>query len=177
MSLFSRSARSLIQRQRGEQWHIKVLQTLGCAAMQDAIDIKVLQTLGMARETRSDAHVASEGPSPTGNGNDFLVVTVARGPVPRDLSTETKTPAAQRPRMVAAQTGAWRGTGPRPTVAGQRFALPCRRDLPVSMQYSLSGQGCPAYPNIRRRDLPVSMQYSRSQCIPKRNGLVSLLVY
>ena len=37
-------------------------------AMQDAIDIKVLQTLGMARETRS-------------------VVTVARGPVPRDLST------------------------------------------------------------------------------------------
>ena len=47
---FSRSFRSLIQRQRGEPLHIKVLQTLGCAAMQAAIDIKVFQTLGMARD-------------------------------------------------------------------------------------------------------------------------------
>ncbi len=36
--------------------------------MQNAIDIKVLQTLGMARETRSDARVACEGPSPTVKG-------------------------------------------------------------------------------------------------------------
>ena len=43
----ARSFRSLIQRQRGEPLHIKVLQTLGGTAMQDAIDIKVLQTLGM----------------------------------------------------------------------------------------------------------------------------------
>ena len=62
---FSRSFRSLIKPQRGEPLHIKVLQTLGCTAMQDAIDIKVFQTSGMARATLSDARVASEGPSPT----------------------------------------------------------------------------------------------------------------
>ena len=73
MPLFSRSARTLIQRQRGELLHIKVLQTLGCAAMQAAIDIKVLQTLGMARDR----------PSPYGKRHAFL--TVARGPVPRAL--------------------------------------------------------------------------------------------
>ena len=49
---FSRSFRSLIKWQRGEQ-HIKVLQTLGCSVVQDAIDIKVLQTLGMARDRPS----------------------------------------------------------------------------------------------------------------------------
>ena len=44
-------------------------QTCHCfQGLLGAIDIKVLQTLGMVRETRS-------------------VVTVARGPVPRDLST------------------------------------------------------------------------------------------
>ena len=62
---FSRSARTLIKRQRGEPRHIKVLQTLGCSVVQDAIDIKVLQTLGMARETRSPARVAGEGPRAT----------------------------------------------------------------------------------------------------------------
>ena len=65
MPLFSRSARTLIKQQRGEPRHIKVLQTLGGTAMQDAIDIKVLQTLGMARETLSHARVACEGPRPT----------------------------------------------------------------------------------------------------------------
>ena len=50
---FSRCFRSLIQRQRGEQRHIKVLRTLGCSVVQDAIDIKVLQTLGMARDRSS----------------------------------------------------------------------------------------------------------------------------
>ena len=54
--------------------------------MQAAIDIKVLQTLGITRGTRSPARVASEGPRPTVNGDDCLFVTVARGPVPRDLS-------------------------------------------------------------------------------------------
>ena len=93
MPLFSRSFRTLIQRQRGEPRHIKVLQTLGCCALQAAIDIKVLQTLGMARETLSHARVACEGPRPTVNGDDFLFLTVARGPVPRDLS-----PAAENVR-------------------------------------------------------------------------------
>ena len=41
---FLRSVGTLIKQQPGEQRHIKVLQTLGCAAVQDAIDIKVLQT-------------------------------------------------------------------------------------------------------------------------------------
>ena len=36
--------------QPSESRHIKVLQTLGCAAMQDAIDIKVLQTLSPERK-------------------------------------------------------------------------------------------------------------------------------
>ena len=48
--------------------------------MQDAIDIKVLQTLGIARDR----------PSPYGEVPFF---TVARGPVPRDLS-----PAAENAR-------------------------------------------------------------------------------
>ena len=61
--------------------------------VQDAIDIKVFQTLGMARDTLSHARVACEGPRPTVNGADFLGVTVARGPVPRDLS-----PAAENAR-------------------------------------------------------------------------------
>ena len=52
MPLFSRSARPFIQRQRGEPLHIKVLQTLGCAALH-AIDIKVLQTL---RHGEGQAH-------------------------------------------------------------------------------------------------------------------------
>ena len=40
-------------------------------------------TRGVARETRSDARVASEGPRPTVRGVAFFFV--ARGPVPRDL--------------------------------------------------------------------------------------------
>ena len=60
MPLFSRSARSLIKQQRSEQRHIKVLQTLGCAAMQAAIDIKVLQTLGMARDRFSHSTTVNE---------------------------------------------------------------------------------------------------------------------
>ena len=39
-------------------------------------------TRAMARDTRSDARVASEGPSPTMKEGRFS--TVARGPVPRD---------------------------------------------------------------------------------------------
>ena len=84
---FSRAFRTLIQRHRGEPLHIKVLQTLGCSVVQDAIDIKVLQTLGMARETRSPARGVCEGPRPTVNGDDFLGVTVARGTGPRALSS------------------------------------------------------------------------------------------
>ena len=84
--------------------------------VQAAIDIKVLQTLGMARETRSHARVASEGPSPTVNGEDFLGVTVARGPVPRDLSTATENARSPETTDVCCSDRAWRGTGPRPTV-------------------------------------------------------------
>ena len=57
--------------------------------MQDAIDIKVLQTLGIARDR----------PSPYGEG-ETASTPVARGPVPRDLATETKTastPVARGP--------------------------------------------------------------------------------
>ena len=69
---FSRAFRSLIKWQRGEPRHIKVLQTLGSSVVQAAIDIKVLQTLGMARETRSPARVACEGPRPTMKGRRFF---------------------------------------------------------------------------------------------------------
>ena len=41
-----------------------------------------------------------------------------------------KTPAAQRPRMFTAQTDAWRGTGPRPTVRGWRFFIVARGPVP-----------------------------------------------
>ena len=51
-------------------------------------------------------------------GEAVLLSTVARGPVPRDLSNKTKTSAARRPRPFAVKTGAWRGTGPRLTVKG-----------------------------------------------------------
>ena len=59
---------------------IKVLQTLGCYAMQDAIDIQVLRTLGVARDR----------PTPYGSRRDFSCPTVVRGPVPRDGSIQTK---------------------------------------------------------------------------------------
>ena len=48
--------------------HIKDLQTLGCAAMQDVIDIKVLQTLGMARETRDLSPCAENARNPETSG-------------------------------------------------------------------------------------------------------------
>ena len=69
---FSRSFRSLIKLQRGEPLHIKVLQTLGDTAMQDAIDIKVLQTLGMARDR----------PSPYGERGRFLSCYRSAGACP-----------------------------------------------------------------------------------------------
>ena len=71
--------------------------------------------------------MARDRPSPYGEGGR---VTVARGPVPRDLSTAAENARRQSPRMFAAQPGAWRGTGPRPTVKaaikhgeGQALAL------------------------------------------------------
>ena len=82
-----------MKRQRGEPRHIKVLRTLGCSVVQAAIDIKVLQTLGMARDRPSpygengNQAWRGTGPRPTVNEDNFFVVTVARGPVPRDLST------------------------------------------------------------------------------------------
>ncbi len=44
--------------------------------------------------------------------------TVARGPVPRDLPTEPKTPETPGLRHSSLQTDARRGTGPRPTDEG-----------------------------------------------------------
>ena len=86
--------------------------------MQDTIDIKVLQTLGMARDRFSHR--------PTGERGRFLSCyrsagalgchTRIRAGFPRELSISAENAAAQRLRMFAAQTGAWRGTGPRPTV-------------------------------------------------------------
>ena len=52
-SLLSRSARTLIGDIPCPGLQIKVFQTLGGYALQDAIDIKVLQTLGMARDRPS----------------------------------------------------------------------------------------------------------------------------
>ena len=107
MPLFSRSARTFIQRRRGEPLHIKHLQTLGCSVVQDAIDIKVLQTLGMARETRSPARVETcEGPRPPVNGDDFLFLTVERGPVPRALSTFAEN--ARSPETTDGYCSDWR---------------------------------------------------------------------
>ena len=58
-----------------------------------------------------------------------------------------------------------RGTGPRAT------GPPGRRDLPVSMG-SVSGQGCPSYPDVGRRALPVS---TRSQeTAPRASNLIRL---
>ena len=118
---FSRSARTLIQRQPRESRHIKVLQTLGCAVMQAAIDIKVLQTLGMARETLSHARVACEGPRPTVNGDDFLGVTVARGPVPRDLSPAAENASNPETRDVCCSARCMARDRPSPYVKGRRF--------------------------------------------------------
>ena len=52
-SRVSRSARTLIGDIPCPGLQIKVFQTLGGYAVQDAIDIKVLQTLGMARDRPS----------------------------------------------------------------------------------------------------------------------------
>ena len=54
----------------------------------------------MARGTRSQARVAGEGPSPTMKGDDFLGVTVARGPVPRELSTAAENARSPEPTEV-----------------------------------------------------------------------------
>ena len=116
MPLFSRSFRSLIQRQRGVQWHIKVLQTLGCSALQAAIDIKVFQTLGMARDR----------PSPYGEGMAFF--TVARGPVPRDRWIARARTMARETRSHARVAC----EGPSPTMKGRRFFTvteACHRDV------------------------------------------------
>ena len=43
---------------------------------------------------------------------------------PRSLRRNEKRPKPKRPRTFVAQTGAWRGTGPRPTVNGDGFLLP-----------------------------------------------------
>ena len=57
------------------------------------------------------------GPRPTVSGTLFF--TVARGPVPRDLSICAKN--ARKP-TVSLPIEAWRGTGPRPTVKGGGLA-------------------------------------------------------
>ena len=89
--------------------------------MQDAIDIKVLQTLGMARDR----------PSPYGERGRFVSCyrsagglgchTRIRAGFPRELSTFAENARSPETRMFAAQPGAWRGTGPRPTMKGADF--------------------------------------------------------
>ena len=66
-------------------------------------------------------------PSPYGAQSGFLRFTVARGPVPRDLPTETKTVCSpQRPRTFAVKTEAWRGKPARMRVWHARaLALRC----------------------------------------------------
>ena len=63
LSPFLRSVRTLIKQHPDKQRHIKDLQTLG---------------------------PARDRPSPYGSRRDFLCPTVARGPVSRDCSIQTK---------------------------------------------------------------------------------------
>ena len=129
---FSRSFRSLIKWQRGEPLHIKVLQTLGCSVVQAAIDIKVLQTLGMARETRSPARMASEGP--------------------KRFSCHDSTMASVIPARMASE-------GPRPTMKGRRYFYRSAGACPPrSLDHADDSEGNPAGVGptsvVRERPLP-----------------------
>ena len=136
MPLFSRSVRTLIQRQRGEQLHIKVLQTLGGSALQDAIDIKVLQTLGMARDRPSPYGESGTqawrgtGPRPTGGGRSFRCRSAGACP-PRSLDLCGKRPQPRDPGCLSL----------RPTHGeGQALALRAMRRFLISYR---SAGACP----------------------------------
>ena len=137
MPPFSRSVRTLIQRQRGEPQRIKVLQTLGGAAMQDAIDIKVLQTLSPERK-RHGYRSAGVCPSRVFDPTEKRRLERSAGACPpRSPRRNEKRPQpgghgrllsrsmhgegqalALRDRK---RLDAWRGTGPRPTEKRRRF--------------------------------------------------------
>ncbi len=115
----------------------------------------------MARETRSDARVASEGPRPTVKGD--VLSPVARGPVPRDLSAETRnvrSPEAMdvccHDRCMARETRSdarMASEGPSPTVKGTVLIPVARGPVPRERWHGegqTSGQGCPSYPDASR---------------------------
>ena len=80
----------------------------------------------MARETRSDARVASEGPSPTMKGGGLHNRSAGACP-PRALE------CAER----------WRGTGPRPTVTHTVFYRSAGACPPRASSYVDDGEGHP----------------------------------
>ncbi len=86
----------------------------------------------MARETRSHARVACEGPRPTGLGRVFGERRGTENPSPYGvmvegcMARETRSHArvaceGPRPTVSGRLFGERRGTGPRPTVLGRLF--------------------------------------------------------
>ena len=92
--------------------------------MQDAIDIKVLQTLNPDRK-RHCFRSAGACPPRTFDPTEKRRGERSAGACPpRSLRRNKKRPQPKRPRTFPVNTGARRGTGPRPTVNGDGFLLP-----------------------------------------------------
>ena len=81
----------------------------------------------MARDTRSDARVASEGPSPTMKGTFFSVPREA--PTDPGMARDRPSPYGAGWRFFPLRE-AWRGTGPRPTSTKTVFSLTTSIDAP-----------------------------------------------
>ena len=81
----------------------------------------------MARETRSHARVACEGPSPTGRGGVFFIV--ARGPVPRERPVDRST-ARDRPSPYGDRAAAWTTVARGPVPRDRQGARTMARDRP-----------------------------------------------
>ena len=65
--------------------------------------------------------IHGEGQALALRGEKGVLGAVARGPVPRDLSAETKNVCNPEAWTFAVTIAAWRGTGPRPTVGKRCF--------------------------------------------------------
>ncbi len=89
-----------------------------------AIDIKVLQTLNPERKRHCFCSARDRPPRVFDPNEKRCLERSAGACPPRSLRRNEKRPKPKRPRTFVAQTGAWRGTGPRPTVNGDGFLLP-----------------------------------------------------
>ena len=96
--------------------------------------------------------LARDRPAPYGEGGVF---PVARGPVPRDLSTGKKRPSLQRFRRFLS-SDAWRGTGPRPTMKRRRFFTVARGPVPRDLSTVTKTRDSDVFSHIRymARDRP-----------------------